>query len=474
MKLPVMNLESTNVARTVYVFPRVRFREGNSRNERFSIGRIQVRPDENETWLTEFSRERPAWLRIFKRFATRTNQGNPEPAMGSILFADDDSWLEEHISRIVGVVSFLEGNVNNWRVPSEALVHVGFKLTDSQSDAVELVTKTHCLIEHADSVQLHPPLELRGVGSPFCLSLEKPAHQELVRRLDNNPFDHLVVACYHLYRTQWANFVHSPYEQDFAAFCASLEAAMNVRGQYTENITAGIIERYGDYPDLRDWVVGLYAERSVFNHGLNESVNPQSADYRIRALYHFRKRPQNWIVLREICSDIILRTLEPYESPTLKHWMQGFNRGDTMLRQLMLSDEVWSSLARRFLQSKAIEKICSLSDSERDDWINLAKRFRECHDWRYVTPPVETTRVLRVLGIVAAAAGMRAQQQGNTHRDSVCLPLLNAAKAGQLSVIRAWYGDRLQEGLHSLRIETVDDALFVIAIQLASYSWQAE
>jgi hypothetical protein len=65
-------------------------------------------------------------------------------------------------------------------------------------------------------------------GSYFAECDIQPGYdvnEELIRRFDADPHDRLVVACYHLFRTQFANSFTAPELQDCAAFCSCMDMA---------------------------------------------------------------------------------------------------------------------------------------------------------------------------------------------------------------------------------------------------------
>jgi len=455
--------------KTVYVFLRVRIREGSSRRENFKVGRITVMPDDDAVWQNEFSTNRPSWLQMFRDFPDVGSERDGEEARGSIVVTDDDSWIEEHISRLVGVFYFLGLRTNDWRVPSEALSYVGFKLTSSPSNMVELVTKSGRFIERCDSIRFPPPLALRTVGSMFNLSMEKATHQTLCDRFFKNPFDNLAVACFHLYRTQWGDFLHSPHEQDFAAYCACLEAVLDVKDDYPRNVYKSLRSRYDDYPGLDEWVRGLYSERSVFNHGATIPLDPKSADPRMQAWIKFRERRGNWWVIRELCRDVIHRTLEPYKNSIERKFLSGINPADRYLRQLLLSKEAWSEVASRFTVKGAIDKLKAITEDDKDSWIELALEFEASHDWRFVPRPINEHRLICVLRTATAGIGMRAQSRGDLAADAIWSALYTAATSGKGEDIRDWFFERKRNGDGQGVPQTVDRAVLAIAVQVAQY-----
>lgn len=466
--------------RTVYVFPRVRIREGASRHEHFTIGPITVLPDIDATWQNQFSTNRPSWLQMFRDFPDVGSDREGDEARGSIVVANEDSWIEQHISRLVGVFYFLGLSANDWRVPSEALSYFGFMLTNSPSNMVELVSKSGRFIEHNDSIRFPPPLALRGVGRTFSLGLEKAPNKTLCDQFCKNPFDNLAVACFHLYRTQWGDCLHSPHEQDFAAYCACLEAALKIERDYPANLYLALRDRYSDYSGLERWVHGLYSERSVFNHGATVPLDPKSTDQRMRDWILFRSKRGNWSVAREICRDVIHRTLDPYKSSLERQTWRRFDRADTQLRQMLLSEGTWSNIAKVFTEKGAIANLRSIEEENRDVWIQLALQAEADLDWRFVPRPINEHRLICVLRTASAGMGIRARGRGNWQEERIWSALYAVTTPQEdeeprdalqraIEGIRSWVISRKRDGAGQSVPEDVDSAVLSIVVQIAQY-----
>jgi len=427
-----------------------------------------VFPDEEDAWREQLGHERPAWLQMFRDFPHDPRE-TPPCAHGSVIVSEDGDWLSQNVDRLIGVLYFMGLHSNHWHVPSDALVHFGFKVASGDGQMVELATKSRPMIEHHDSIQLLPPLELRAVGRCFSLSLHETLNQNLSARFFTNPEDGLVVACYHLFRTQWGNFQQTPLAQDFAAYCACLEAAMQVQEKYPYNIYRGLATRFEDYPGLEQWVKGLYAERSVFNHGISDPNADSSTDDRVLALLRFRDQPGNWHVLREVCRDVIHRELEPFASDIEKQFMRSVRVADKELRQLLLSQSVWRTVSRRLSAKGAVNALQNAAGDAEESWSTLALQFNDEHDWRFV-PRLESSRrlycCLRTLG---AGAGLRARSNGDTTADRIWSALYTAAEAGDDAAIRSWSIERKREGAATNMGLVFNDACLMIAGQIAEY-----
>ncbi|MFT5324188.1 MAG: hypothetical protein ACI8P0_002048 [Planctomycetaceae bacterium] len=467
-KAPVSNSETEN-GQNILLFPRARFSEGQSGLEEFAIGPLRVLPDTDEVWQREFGQTRPESLKVYRDFPDLPDSAEGPEARGSIVTFEDDLYWK-HVHRLVGVLFYLGLHTNNWLVPSESLCYLAFSLHGPGEDIVPLPTKTVINYEDHGSIRLLPPLELRGVGKTFILSLELDAHQTLISKLFANLEDRLVTACYHLYRTQWGNFIYSPWEQDCAAYCACLEAAIAVKeGGYINQIHNGLRDRYGEYPELLDWVTGLYVERAVFNHGVSEGIDASSTDNRVQALLKFRKQPRNWTVLRDVCRDVIDRELAPYPENDFTFLLLENNHTAKLLRHLMSSGSVWSEVKRYFKKTGIIEKIRTMADDKAGDLVTLACKFANAHSWKMMASGVDQVQLFKLLKAAAAAMGQRAQDTGDNHADTLWSELYHATCDEEPMRVHAWFVARKRQGMDNILPKGVNDAVLVIAVHAAEY-----
>ena len=214
--------EPTQISRLVYTFPRVKVSSTWYGEKCVTVGRAHFWPDSRDTWNGILKLPRPPWLDIFREFPFRTKSAESQPAEGTLLIADDNSWLQQHVSRIVAILFVAGVEENRWEVPAEAFQYHGFEANANPADLVVLNTKTSRVMEDILSLRLLPPLELRAVRGSFRVNTHDDLVRELFRRFEANPKDRLAAACYHLFRTQFENTFLAPAEQDYAAFCACL------------------------------------------------------------------------------------------------------------------------------------------------------------------------------------------------------------------------------------------------------------
>jgi len=437
-----MSASGTNAAsvgRIVYVLPRIRLTGTAFRQERFTIAKANFLPDEPKSWTEVLQLPRPDWLDIYRQFPY-VHSGEPsEPARGTLIVSDDEDWLRKHIARLIAVAYVLGLEESRWQVPADAFQYSSFTAAAKPHDLVTLHTKSGGKTEDLRSLQLLPPLELRAVPSSFRVNLRDEKHAELIRRFDSNPYDRLAVACYHLFRSQFDNPVAAPSEQDYAAYCSCLEAALDVSGpDYSKELADKLMGIYGKHPAMERWIKGLYSERSVFNHGISTEPTLDSPDDRVRALAEFRQRSLNWDVLRKLCLDVILEQLQDYLDATKRELSRMWSPTRTMLRQFFFSEEIWGEILKVFTQVQSVEKIRALAGEDHDDFIELCCSYLNGHCWQAMKGKAEPKKVFKALKAMAAVFGECAKDKNDAEGQSAASQLFEAARKGDAEAVDLW------------------------------------
>lgn len=431
--------DPASMSKLVYVLPRIRLTGTAYRQERFTIAKANFLPDEPKSWDEVLRLPRPEWLDIYRHFPYLHSDEPPEPARGTLIVSDDEEWLRKHIARLIAVAYVLGLDESRWQVPADAFQYSSFKATGKPHDLVTLYTKSGGKTEDLRSLQLLPPLELRGVPSSFRVNLSDEKHAELIRRFDSNPYDRLAVACYHLFRSQFDNPVVAPSEQDFSAFCACLEAALDVSGpDYSKELSDKLMVIYGKHPAMERWIKGLYSERSVFNHGISTEPMLDSPDDRIRALAEFRQRSLNWDVLRKLCLDVIMEQLQDSLDAVRRELSRIWNPTNTLLRKFFFSEEVWGDILKAFTQAKSVEKIRALTGEQHDEFIELCCSYLNGHSWQVMKGKAEPKKVFEALKAMAAVFGECAKAKNDTEGQTSASQLFQAAKQGDAEAVGLW------------------------------------
>lgn len=428
-----------NEHKFIYILPRIRLSGNRLNEERFSIGKADFLPDEQSSWDDVIQLPRPDWLDIYKQFPYLDLTESPKPARGTLVISDDEDWLKKHISRLISMVYIFGLNHNKWQVPADAFHYSLFKATKTPQQLVEFFTKSNSKIEDLSSLSLFPPLELRGVSSSYQIDLHNSPHIELIRKFNENPHDRLVVACFHLFRSQYDNPVVSPSEQDISAFCACLEAALNIEGQdYSKSLVDELTKIYGSLPEMDRWIKGLYAERSVFNHGVSTEPTLDSADDRVRALAEFRQRSINWDVLRKLCLDTIEQQLQDAIDPVQRTLSRLINSTQRMVEKYFCSEEIWGETSNYFTQKEAVDKILKLQGDDEVEFFKLCDSYLNKHSWQCMTKEINLNKVYNSLKTMAAVFSNYPKGDDDGQNKDSAEKLFNSAHEGKNEEINAW------------------------------------
>jgi hypothetical protein len=408
---------SQESSRLVYVLPRVRIRSAKQEHKMLAVGRAQVWPDEDETWQNAVRKPRPQWLDIFRENPPYIGTTEPPIARGSLVISDDDNWLNTNMHNLVPILYVLGQPWDNWKTPAEAFQYGGFRATDNVQDHITFASKYTLHIEHESSLKLFPPLELRSGPRDFLIDIAdesfevflrnlgvsagtKVVNAELARRFGANPRDRIVVACYHLFRSQFANEFTSPFPQDYAAYCASLEAAFNIDGTQRDvgaNIMRRLVSMYPDLAGLETWMKGLYAERSFFVHGASH----KAAKKYEKSVAEFQKRANNHDFLRRLCLDVTHEVLRESLGRPNSEEVRVQEEGYVYLHKIFCSDDYWTAISRHFKQKRCVDMILAYSEEEEQNLLNACRNFVRYHDWRFMVGRPATHSVWKVLAAVA-------------------------------------------------------------------------
>jgi len=372
----------------IYVMPRVRVAPRLYGQTELVLGKATFLPDEDATWANRIQKPRPSCLDTFRQFPY-DNASNLPVSRGTILIADDESWLRESVSYVVAVAYVLGAQENFWQPPSEAFQYYDIAVGDTPQDLVQFHTKTSSLIEDTSAFKLLPPLELRGPRDQFRIDPRSDVFAELSKRLGKAEPDRLIVSCFHLFRTQYANAFLAPARQDFAAYCASLEAAFDTpKSQDGGKTLAECVEKfYMGYGELRDFIRGLYEERSIFNHGVSETgLEP----HRVALLQAFRQTPYRWDLLRHVCVDVIHEKAREAAGNPRGDIGTFFSKTFKMIETCFSSKDAWEKLCGELTKKGSVKALLKLhqsgTDTEQDDaklseFIGLCCRFLLVHEW---------------------------------------------------------------------------------------------
>jgi len=422
----------------VNLLPRIRVAGAFLEDEHFSIGNAHFFPDTDENWKRFLNRTRPHWANIFCDDYDPSHEEAPRPAFGTLIFSKDVDWLERHVDKLVAIVFYLGTNGHLWHLPSESFAYYGWTLSNDDNQLVGFNTKHGMKIEAASSLSLQPPIELRGVQKIYHVDLKSDLAKELINRFAANPNDRLAVACFHLFRSQFSSFFHSPLTQDSAALCACLEAALNILGpEYSKQIVNAIERIYPLHGELPTFIEGLYSERSIFNHGLPIPSNHAPSD-REKAFIQFRKRTQRYDVARQLCHDVIgtqLQSLLDEKEIQFKRLLAPLTK---RLNSFFDSDDLWRDIRTRFLATQSINEITSLDDESQSSFMGMCCAFLNSHQWNDMTEDPDPKHVFQLLQNASAMLGKLIDNKLNPKVVCIALELYEAGKANDESRVFKW------------------------------------
>jgi hypothetical protein len=384
-------------SRLVYVLPRLKLSTGKYGQKEIRIGRAEFWPDEEATWANAVGKPRPTWLDVFREFPALRGDQHPQIARGTIAVADDDEWLRENAPKAVPVLYYLGLSEVRWQAPVEAFQYYEFRATDTPARMVSFSTKYGPLLEDERSLQAFPPLALR-CNVQFRARTEERLNVELIRRFSANPNDRIVVACRHLFRTQFADPFLAPFDQDEAAYCACLEAVLGIAATQREigkELAKRLEAIYGALPGFREWVEGLYASRCDFVHGDSGAVVSPGSPHKQNAYESFQARRGKWTVLRSLCRDVIRHQLE--QAAGISNPVRFQNEDEGLIEGYFCSDELWSNFKKHVEGEGAATTILSLSGDALTSFCKAASNLLQIHQWHCMKSLPSAKRVASVL-----------------------------------------------------------------------------
>jgi hypothetical protein len=428
-----MSLEVTMDRRIVYVLPRLRLSACKFRVKQVDIGKARFLPDLDDVWTDVVGKPRPQWLDIFRDFPPLVKNELADVARGSLLISEDDSWLRENAARVVPLLFVLGQKEDCWHTPAEAFHYFEYSASDAPAELVAFNIKGPPLYEEAGSLQLHPSLGLRGVHREFRVDLEWPQNAALIARFEKNSEDRVVVACRHLFRTQFTDIFIAPFDQDYAGFCACLEAAVGISSTQRDigkELGKRLAAIFPGVPGLDLWIEGLYLERCAFVHGDAETGKFDPNSHKRRAFEDFKSRPGKWSVLRELCLTVIRSQLSDVTGCYFQL------KTEELLHSCFRSNELWRRLRSRFDENGAADTLPQLSGDGRNRFLVECCEFLKIHKWGLMKEPPSANRLRHTLRSIALSV---AKCPGvDTETERFAIDLRAAAKTPDRQAISTW------------------------------------
>lgn len=450
----------------VYILPRLRLWSGKYGQKEVRLGKAEFWPDEDATWANVIGKPRPPWMDIFRDFPPADGYA-PEVARGTLLVSTDDAWLREHATKIVPLLFVLSLDAGQWETPAEAFYYIQYEAKDTPTDLVSLMTKYGPLMEDASSLQLLPPLGLRCQRS-VQVRLDEPFKVALVHRFDQNPDDRLVVACRHLFRTQFSDPFIAPFDQDEAAFCSCLEAVFDIEASQREigkELGRRVAAVYPELDGIAEWVEGLYIRRCDFDHGDSGANRQNMPQHMVRAYEKFEKRKGRWTVLRSLCLDLIRREVERTTSPPSP--LRLYNKEADLVRSYFKSNGLWSSLKKQFSVPNAGRAIHELTGEAQSKYCEAVVEFLQEHRWYCMTKMPDPNRVANVLKSVVVTL-LNCPEAAQAEKDEA-LAVSRAAEGQDAETVRGWVARHEQWGEYGRFERPMVEQLKAVILQVARY-----
>jgi len=470
--------------------PYIRFTDGRYRapgaDQSIRVGQALLWPDDDSVWQNHVGVARPSWLNAYREFPRHGGEQVGPPCRGTVVTSNHQEWLKENYRRLIAVLYFVGDRAcfedsprQGW--PAECFYGHQLSIGEQTHDLVEIWTKHGSKIEDEDSLKLTPTLPVRGHHGPYLLDLRRPEHLALIRLLTSNAQHRLITACLHYFLAQLGDPLVVSFEQDYANYCASLEAAFGIvqgdsasqaataqppsntaspppsksvfrrignlvaqgLGRFCmavgwrlpasrcavrrrdsgslgiyEQLESHVISVYGDTPELRDYVRGLYSCRSIHDHGLSDFDTDEVQSARHRAYRQFRSKRGNYSICRAICRDIILRQLweQPGIGKTAEELLCAYTDGASgLLRKFFCSSRTWQDMKRRARATRSGMTMATLTGTDlegfRQQVTDLVVRF----SWQCVQPQPNANTVRTVLRALLDAHARSASQMASVN-----------------------------------------------------------
>jgi hypothetical protein len=400
------------------------------------VARATIWPDTNDNWLSVIGTARPSWLDIYRDFPPSNKNTVGPPRRGTLIVSTDEEWLRNNSRRLVSTLYFLgdltvfAGQLHSGR-PSELFYFLSLDI-EGVHPMVRLLGKHGWHVEDENHLKLTPPYPLRGDHRPYELDIARAEHTALIRLLADNPEHRLVTACVHYFLAQTGDPMVAWFEQDYANYCASLEAALDVvqggrtpsdlhrscwlvrllrclgllrRDQVHGGIPEQLIQQIGEIyqiDGLNDYIRGLYSCRSIHDHGLSDFDEQEIRQQRHQAYLAFLRRRGNYVICRAMCRDIILRRLQDQAQPPLTEAQKLITyqeAADSLIHAALHSDEIWAAIRSRTQETGSAARIAGLAGDDlekfRSEVDNLLDRF----EWEFMQAPPSIPQMLTILHV---------------------------------------------------------------------------
>lgn len=359
------------------------------------VSKVKLWADTDGNWKEATGHDRPGWLGILREYKG-TEVG--DPARGTLIVSDDDTWLQDNIRRLAAVLHFLGYRSSSNILPAERFAYRLVRLPGT--DEVCFVTKRERKIESPDECVILPPLEAKGPNSLCRIDTARAEHRRLLSLFDKNPTDRLVTAVVHFFESQFESSFTSPVNHDYVCYCACLEAALGIDSQrgLHEKVAAELSGIYRRDKWFLDWIYGLYMVRAAQVHGLDPSRKPEEKKIHDK----FLSMKDNMHVCAVLAHDVLLeklRTSGRYRP--LPPGVREYTRSGKILSR---SEKIWGCIRKRLSMPQSAKVLSALEGPAWQKFCREAKRFDSAFNWACVQKRPDDKQILKHIRTLLSAA----------------------------------------------------------------------
>lgn len=355
--------------------------------EELELGKSIVLADTEDVWKKRIGCDRPKYLQMYREEASDSSVESP-PAYGTVIISSEDDWLIEFTERIVSVLYFLCDS-NAPPRPAELFRYRQLS-TNTKDDTFTILYNKFgssgegVFDESGETVRsfsIYPPSAIRGVRRGCRVDLSRPHSSKLIALFKSDPNDRLFVAIRQYFRAQFADLFSSTFENDYACYCASIEAALKLpEGKLTGNEFEKQLVDFYDAKELRPskqelqkLFKGWFCARSSYVHG--GSGGESNRQERKEAYNYWQSLQFKTSLARDVSRETILRSIDA---------MNIHDTADQTIDLILGSKQIWSKLKHNVVNDKAAKHIKSLGDYRA--FHEIANNLANCFAWECVSP----------------------------------------------------------------------------------------
>lgn len=410
---------------TIIWMPYIRFQcDNNGNGEAIAIPPVILRHDTDKTRkaLNIIGHD---FFNIFRNLPDDHSSTIGYPCRGTFItpdsnYPESNAWLHANFRNLIAVLYYLGDRTipNNifviggdakekfYSIPIS--IRYGTQKDGSDNNMIAIKTK-HGMHWNCDtSIKFTPSISLyrqirndhntkEALPIPYIIGLNSTESIKLVNILYNEPYSRIIKSCFHFFQAQTDDIFSHPLEEDFVNYTSCIEAI-------TEMPEVGIYKAladklqciYGNSTDIANLVYGLYASRSLYAHG--NTVTPLSNnDWRYIHYDSFCKRRNNEKLIRELCKDLINKSIGKAQDPTAQ------SSFEYLLKQSLNSNSILRRIIKRACKKSSIDNILALSGDALCKFHGEIELLMTEFHWEFLSPVPSIDKLIYVLCVYAIA-----------------------------------------------------------------------